>query len=472
ALRVRPAGESEWLTCGAGSSVSACVKYADTCRQRIPRATTRTTIDTTTAGQPKAVMAHMGSPDSAIASRLLHNLSLSATADDVKKAKEEAEERQVKLNKSTTKLPADEAAEGVRSQGAHPAAIGETTLMPSAELPAGQTPNKDFDPYASPEVAVVSRFLLGLPSNASVEDVKKKESENKLKLAECKKESQGVDCEKPPAETSVASLVSRPFGSETSSVHPTMSQAQVQAQANTELGGENGANVSLRQKGGVLSDEAARGAAAAHGHEGGKLSLEVPPAVPDAHDAGAPGDHPTTPQIPTLNKNVDGTGQEVVSTVQRQQGETGASGAAASSDGISATQPNAVVGTTENNSSANMDSNNAITPNNEESSATNNSLTETSNESNAAESVVTNITNDAENTTSNEELTNATNTNTTTNTTTTTTFPPVPTTDPQISNIASTVQKNANADSSSISSSLWMRVPLLIVVTLACILVY
>ncbi|ORC83467.1 uncharacterized protein TM35_000691140, partial [Trypanosoma theileri] len=58
ALRVRPAAESEWLTCGAGSRVSACAKYADLCRQRTARATT-TTIDTTTAGQPKAVMAFL-----------------------------------------------------------------------------------------------------------------------------------------------------------------------------------------------------------------------------------------------------------------------------------------------------------------------------------------------------------------------------------------------------------------------------
>ncbi|ORC84416.1 uncharacterized protein TM35_000451540, partial [Trypanosoma theileri] len=55
ALRVRPAAESEWLTCGAGSRVSACGKYADLCRQRTARATT--TISNTTVGQPKAVMA-------------------------------------------------------------------------------------------------------------------------------------------------------------------------------------------------------------------------------------------------------------------------------------------------------------------------------------------------------------------------------------------------------------------------------
>ncbi|ORC80726.1 uncharacterized protein TM35_001491030 [Trypanosoma theileri] len=58
ALRVRPAAESEWLTCGAGSRVSACGKYADLCRQRTARAATTTRITTTTAnGQPKAVMA-------------------------------------------------------------------------------------------------------------------------------------------------------------------------------------------------------------------------------------------------------------------------------------------------------------------------------------------------------------------------------------------------------------------------------
>ncbi|ORC84251.1 uncharacterized protein TM35_000471460, partial [Trypanosoma theileri] len=64
ALRVRPAAESEWLTCGAGSRVSACGKYADLCRQRTARVndyaatTTRTAIIATTVnGQPKAVMA-------------------------------------------------------------------------------------------------------------------------------------------------------------------------------------------------------------------------------------------------------------------------------------------------------------------------------------------------------------------------------------------------------------------------------
>ncbi|ORC83778.1 uncharacterized protein TM35_000571060 [Trypanosoma theileri] len=47
ALRVRPAAESEWLTCGAGSRVSACGKYADLCRKRTARAArteTRTAI--------------------------------------------------------------------------------------------------------------------------------------------------------------------------------------------------------------------------------------------------------------------------------------------------------------------------------------------------------------------------------------------------------------------------------------------
>ncbi|ORC81598.1 uncharacterized protein TM35_001111040, partial [Trypanosoma theileri] len=66
ALRVRPAAESEWLTCGAGSRVSACGKYADLCRQRTARrATRRKTIVTTTTntGQPKAVMAADGGPD-------------------------------------------------------------------------------------------------------------------------------------------------------------------------------------------------------------------------------------------------------------------------------------------------------------------------------------------------------------------------------------------------------------------------
>ncbi|ORC81498.1 uncharacterized protein TM35_001151050, partial [Trypanosoma theileri] len=46
ALRVRPAAESEWLTCGAGSRVSACGKYADLCRQRTGRAAARTTTRT------------------------------------------------------------------------------------------------------------------------------------------------------------------------------------------------------------------------------------------------------------------------------------------------------------------------------------------------------------------------------------------------------------------------------------------
>ncbi|ORC80902.1 uncharacterized protein TM35_001381000, partial [Trypanosoma theileri] len=52
---------SEWLTCGAGSRVSACGKYADLCRQRTARAAARTTTTiastTVNAGQPKAVMA-------------------------------------------------------------------------------------------------------------------------------------------------------------------------------------------------------------------------------------------------------------------------------------------------------------------------------------------------------------------------------------------------------------------------------
>ncbi|ORC83596.1 uncharacterized protein TM35_000641280 [Trypanosoma theileri] len=63
ALRVRPAAESEWLTCGAGSRVSACGKYADLCRQRTGRtATARTTTipTTTTNGQPKAVIVSLG----------------------------------------------------------------------------------------------------------------------------------------------------------------------------------------------------------------------------------------------------------------------------------------------------------------------------------------------------------------------------------------------------------------------------
>ncbi|ORC83783.1 uncharacterized protein TM35_000571110 [Trypanosoma theileri] len=55
ALRVRPAAASEWLTCGAGSRVSACGKYADLCSQRTARTTT--TIATTATGQLKAVMA-------------------------------------------------------------------------------------------------------------------------------------------------------------------------------------------------------------------------------------------------------------------------------------------------------------------------------------------------------------------------------------------------------------------------------
>ncbi|ORC84007.1 uncharacterized protein TM35_000511080 [Trypanosoma theileri] len=68
ALRVRPAAESEWLTCGAGSRVSACGKYADLCRQRTARAAaTTTTATTTTAGQPKAVMAHWSSWDVSVA---------------------------------------------------------------------------------------------------------------------------------------------------------------------------------------------------------------------------------------------------------------------------------------------------------------------------------------------------------------------------------------------------------------------
>ncbi|ORC84212.1 uncharacterized protein TM35_000471070, partial [Trypanosoma theileri] len=51
-------------TCGAGSRVSACGKYADLCRQRTARtATTTTTTITTAAGELKAVMAYVGSRD-------------------------------------------------------------------------------------------------------------------------------------------------------------------------------------------------------------------------------------------------------------------------------------------------------------------------------------------------------------------------------------------------------------------------
>ncbi|ORC82954.1 uncharacterized protein TM35_000811040, partial [Trypanosoma theileri] len=55
ALRVRPAAESEWLTCGAGSRVSACGKYADLCRQR-----TAITTTTRTVARRKAIIANTG----------------------------------------------------------------------------------------------------------------------------------------------------------------------------------------------------------------------------------------------------------------------------------------------------------------------------------------------------------------------------------------------------------------------------
>ncbi|ORC81943.1 uncharacterized protein TM35_001021080, partial [Trypanosoma theileri] len=59
ALRVRPAAESEWLTCGAGSRVSACGKYADLCRQRTARvkyyaATTAAAYPTDTSSESDA----------------------------------------------------------------------------------------------------------------------------------------------------------------------------------------------------------------------------------------------------------------------------------------------------------------------------------------------------------------------------------------------------------------------------------
>ncbi|ORC83599.1 uncharacterized protein TM35_000641310, partial [Trypanosoma theileri] len=60
------AAESEWLTCGAGSRVSACGKYADICRQRTARTATTTTRTTVNAGQLKAVMAWMGSREGAL----------------------------------------------------------------------------------------------------------------------------------------------------------------------------------------------------------------------------------------------------------------------------------------------------------------------------------------------------------------------------------------------------------------------
>ncbi|ORC92423.1 uncharacterized protein TM35_000031760 [Trypanosoma theileri] len=72
ALRVRPAAESEWLTCGAGSRVSACGKYADLCRQRTARATTTIATTTTTNGQPKAVMAIL---DDVVYSTYTNNLT-------------------------------------------------------------------------------------------------------------------------------------------------------------------------------------------------------------------------------------------------------------------------------------------------------------------------------------------------------------------------------------------------------------
>ncbi|ORC82236.1 uncharacterized protein TM35_000951010 [Trypanosoma theileri] len=73
-----------------------------------------------------------------------------------------------------------------------------------------------------------------------------------------------------------------------------------------------------------------------------------------------------------------------------------------------------------------------------------------------------NSTNDSDSTTNNEESTSTTTTTTSTTTTTTTTTLP-----PELTN-----NKKGDADSSSsISSSVWVRVPLLIVVTMACILV-
>ncbi|ORC83844.1 uncharacterized protein TM35_000551130 [Trypanosoma theileri] len=65
ALRVRPAAASEWLTCGAGSRVSACGKYADLCRQRTARAAARTTTTRT------AILAF--TPDDADKPRAMEN---------------------------------------------------------------------------------------------------------------------------------------------------------------------------------------------------------------------------------------------------------------------------------------------------------------------------------------------------------------------------------------------------------------
>ncbi|ORC82240.1 uncharacterized protein TM35_000951050 [Trypanosoma theileri] len=325
ALRVRPAAESEWLTCGAGSRVSACGKYADLCSQQRTigggtRGTT-TTAANTIAGQPKAVMAIFDGDDYRIAERLLHNLSLEATADDVKNAKKEADARQVELKKNSTKPPAAKGEGTLPPSGAHPAA---------PQLPGKADQSHDVNPHnvdagARPGAPDVVAATLG---------------------------------DMPPSNPD---------------------QISEESPQSVDRGSENQAQSTVQVQG---------------------------------------GGQPQKPNATSSNEDADNQ-QGVELAVQEQEGE-----------------PSAAPPSAPENSS-------------------NNSLTETSNESNAAESVVTNITNNAE--------------NTTTTTTTTTTPPVVPSPNPEISNIATTVQKNANADKS--LSPLWVRVSLLIVVTLACILV-
>ncbi|ORC89767.1 uncharacterized protein TM35_000113010 [Trypanosoma theileri] len=316
--------------------------------------------------------------------------------------------------------------------------------MAAAATTAGQ-PKAVMAEIGTPEVAVVSRFVLGLPSDASVEDVKnaEKELQKKSKVAECEKDPHGVDCKKPPAVQAEATASSSGLPSASSQVPSVPGQLhEVNSQkviAEPSPDARPGVPVQ-----GALSADAARGAAAAHGQEEAETTVGAPSAV---HDAAAREDQPTKPNDTSKNGG-DITEQREKSPEQVQEAES-----------THVVQNEETTAADTKDTSGQLRTEAAPAPPSAPETSSNNPLTETSNESNAAESVVTNVTNDEENTTSNEEST----------TTTTTTLPPVPTTDPRISSIASAVQKNANADNS--VSPLWVRVPLLIVVTLACILV-
>ncbi|ORC90641.1 uncharacterized protein TM35_000084390, partial [Trypanosoma theileri] len=141
ALRVRPAAESEWLTCGAGSRVSACGKYADLCSQRTTRArgartTTIATTTTVNAGQPKAVMAAWGSWDPAFAEYRWKE-----------KQKEKEEERKRKEAEAQvltqTELGRREDLNGLRGEEGVELSVVDTSLIKESETVTDVIPNSN-----------------------------------------------------------------------------------------------------------------------------------------------------------------------------------------------------------------------------------------------------------------------------------------------------------------------------------------